>query len=417
MKLSLAIRPLLVLLGCFLLGGLGHGADDDPEEDLVRNANGKEYRGQVVFDGKDYLVLRSNTRLMNISKADQGEVRAVLRDLPKALAKLRQLIKQDAAGHLALAQEMQATNLPLEARLLFWRVLTLDPQNAVAHRALKHRLVADEWKARAGNGWLKLPKLKEYHAEWDKAWEFETSHFQLRSNMPLRETLTAALDLEYTYANFHALFGERLEVHASDLKIGVWLHGDGKSYNDPHQQRGGYYAERDRRLYVDATLPDWRKTLVHEAVHGIVDFAASHAKSGSGKIPGWLHESLALYMEPHTRDGSYSDEPRAIGGSGPIRWLIEHHAQAQRPYSLKAILNMPWADFGLTQRRELRYAQAYSLTYFCLNAEDGKYRDAFFNYARAAFEGKSSSTDFKKALGMREKELEATWTAYVKAYK
>ena len=37
---------------------------------------------------------------------------------------------------------------------------------------------------------------------------------------------------------------------------------------------------------------------------------------------------------------------------------------------------------------------------------------SYLDYLRGAYAGKSSSTHFKKAIGVREKELEAAWHAY-----
>ncbi len=382
--------------------------------DRIVLQDGKQLLGQVVFEDPSEIVLRQKTSLQHIPIREVSEVHASLRELPIALEKQLGLAAEDVAAHLDLASWMQEHGLPFQAKLLRWRVLLLSPDDESAHLALGHKRVAGSWRVPVGSSWQKLPRALEAHAKWSKAWEFETTHFALRSNMPLRDILDAAFDLEYTYVQFQSLFGRALKLHRSRFKIGVWLHGDKKSFVDPDNNAKGHYQSRDRRLYVDGTNPDWRSVLIHETVHGIVDFTAALTQSGKGEVPPWLHEGLAIYMEPHHSDGSYSDDPRDIGASGTQRWMLRLHAQAKKPFSLKAILSMAAGDYALQQRTELRYAQSYSLLDFSLNAEDGLYRENFLGYMREVFEGKSSGSRYRKALGLRDKAIEEAWINYVK---
>ena len=189
-------------------------------------------------------------------------------------------------------------------------------------------------------------------------------------------TLLAAFDLEYTYTNFYELFGEPLRLHSSHKKIGVWLHGDKKSYSDSNQGRGGYYRAADRRVYVDGTSQGWRNTIVHESVHGILDFAAAHTRAGKGNIPAWLHESLALYMEPHRADGSYSDNPADIGSSGQMRWCMTTHAAEKKPFSLKnwcGIMSLTFASHLVRGQHRwlwlLPHTKVYKLKFILMNVD------------------------------------------------
>ena len=45
----------------------------------------------------------------------------------------------------------------------------------------------------------------------------------------------------------------------------------------------------------------------------------------------------------------------------------------------------------------------------------GAYRDGFFAYLEGMYDGKGSSTRFKKALGLREETLEEAWHEHARA--
>jgi hypothetical protein len=74
---------------------------------------------------------------------------------------------------------------------------------------------------------------------------------------------------------------------------------------------------------------------------------------------------------------------------------------------------MATGDFGVDNKSDLKYAQAYTLVHFCLEGEGQRYRDRFFDFLRGVYLGKSSMSDFKEALGGKERELEKAWNVYV----
>ena len=53
------------------------------------------------------------------------------------------------------------------------------------------------------------------------------------------------------------------------------------------------------------------------------------------------------------------------------------------------------------------------MTFFLVNAEDGRYRAGLAEYLRSAFLGKGATTHLEKALGVKIEALEQEWFAYV----
>ena len=95
--------------------------------------------------------------------------------------------------------------------------------------------------------------------------------------------------------------------------------------------------------------------------------------------------------------------------------VFERHAAAQAPLPLQQILRMARMEFRSGPNGELGRAQAYTLVYFLLKYDDGKYRQGFLDFLRSSYTGQGSQTHFERALGLEDLvELEAAWNAYAK---
>jgi len=396
-------NPLLVALLCLVTGDV-----TEPGPDRVVLANGREHEGVVVYEDGEQLVLRVNSRNREFEKKKVESVRATIRELPKALERIAALDLDKIDEVLALAKDLEGLNLPREARLLYWRVLTLDPSQEEANLALGHRKRQKSWVIPAEGRWYKLENLTDVRQDWGSAWEFETTHYKLRTNLPLAAALTIAIDLERFYFGFYAILGPGLRLHHVTEPMEVWIHADQASY--PMGPRPGVYVSRDARLYVNAAGGFSRSTMIHEGTHELLDFTARRALPGKGKIPGWLDEGLAVYMQ--TCAGGPAGKLEVVPG-GVARDRFAIHAGEKKPYRLNRVLNFQSDDFMASSKSHLKYAQAYTLVHFCLHAEDRRYEAAFFNFLRSAYTGKASSTHFKKAIGVKEKLLEEAWQEYV----
>jgi hypothetical protein len=131
-----------------------------------------------------------------------------------------------------------------------------------------------------------------------------------------------------------------------------------------------------------------------------------------GNLPAWAREGMARGLA------------RAIqGDAGQMRLELgipheasfAHHAQDQDALPLKRVLTAGFGEYDAGKHMERLRAQAYTLTFFLLNAEDGKYREGFADYLRDAFLGKGAATHLEKALGIKIEDLEEEWSAYVQA--
>ncbi|TDJ67155.1 MAG: DUF1570 domain-containing protein [Planctomycetota bacterium] len=383
----------------------------DPAPDRVELTNGRVLEGLVVFEDDETLVLRVKSRLKTVDQAKIESVTAVRRVLPEALELVSAAVEGDVMQQLLVAEQLaDELNLPRESRLMYWRALTLDPSNEAAHRALGHKLRRGKWLFSIKGHWIGFAKLKQLRRDFSDAWELETTHFHVRSNLELREAIDVAFDLERAYVGFYSAFGAAFGLHELSEPIEAWVHADSKSYLYPSSARAGYFVPLDNRLNINASRQIDPRVLVHEAVHALVFNTAQRTKKRKGSIPAWLDEGLALYF-----GAGFTGGVGALRVNGSADDVRSYRLQANHddPYRLNRVLNFGSSDFESPTRVGLKYSQSYSLVAFCLEGGGEQIREGFFAFVRGAYDGKGSSTHFKKALGVKQKELERLYTEFV----
>lgn len=385
---------------------------DGRKPDQVELVNGTKLDGIVVYQDPVTVILRSGSRDREIAMKEVAAVRSRAGNLRTALERWDALAPSDLPGLLGLSDSCRKLDLGGEADLLAWKALLLDPRSEPAHLALGHKPSAGGWLVRTDSRSVAFEKLDALRRHWGDAWELETTHYRLRTNVPMRLVPDVALDLEGFYRAFFDRFGQQLRLLEVVEPMGANVHGDQRSYPEAAGARMAWFDARANLLVVNATSGLDRGMLFHEATHGILHSTAERTKSARGVIPGWLSEGLAEYMQWSL--GGPSGHPAFVPGA-----LARHHfaeqALAKDPYDLSRVLTFGSDDFLVSSKATLKYAQAYTLVHFCLHGEGGKHEKGFLDFVRGAYLGRASTTDFKAALGLPEKEFEKAWIAYVRA--
>ncbi len=382
------------------------GEDEVVAPDRVELASGKTLEGRVVFEDAQRLVLRVKTAEHDVALADVQSVRAALRELPRALDRIDAVVPVNTEEFLRLADELREVNLPCEAEVLLWWVLALDAENDGAHERLGHRRVGGEWRVPFRKRWKPLADVALERADWGDEWSFATTHFELRTNLGLLDAVRIAFDLERAYRAIYSVLGAPIELYDLTEPLAVQVHADDVSYPEPRGGRAGYFSTDENRVYLNASAGYSPSSLVHEVTHQVFYNAA-----GKSDVQPWLNEGLAEYMEGAAVDRNGRIAPVA---NGILRFLFELHARAEKPDKLSRVLSLDQGSF-LRSSFGMSYAQSYTLVHFCLHGDDGAYRAGFHAYLREALNGKASPTRFKKALGIRERDFDQAWLAYVKA--
>ncbi|MEM6459808.1 MAG: DUF1570 domain-containing protein [Planctomycetota bacterium] len=234
---------------------------------------------------------------------------------------------------------------------------------------------------------------------------YATAYYHLHTNLTRREAVPYGRHLDTihaAYARRFARFGDRPAGRMS-----VYLFRTRDQYLDfleahdvaAHGSGGVFFVTHDLRGLATWTDGHPRRqtfrTLQHEGFH---QFAWHHL---GPQLPHWVNEGLAQYFEDAVPTASgltlgLADAGRvarvrgaitrretlplaAIAGSGRAEWLA-------------ALRYDP-------ERATLLYAQSWSLVYFLIHGEGGRYRPAFEDYLQHLAEGETSEDAFAAAFG------------------
>lgn len=396
---------MLAILSTFLLLAAAGGSAD-----LVELKNGQRIEGRVVFQDEATVVLRVGSRDREFETKDIAKLDSRLAAHRLFLARWIAHTSTDLPPlYDMLAMAKDAGNEGDHQLLAGW-ILSRLPGSEEANEALGHVKKGETWFVRDGSRRLSWEELVERRAEWSEAWELRTQHYHVRSNLGLAQTTDLAFGLECTHAAFDELFGAPLRLLDTTEPLVVHVHADKRSFPEFKGIASSYFEPTSRVLHVDASTAFDTTLVVHGACRQLIDAHSRSTRGSRGSIPGWLDEGLSEYV----RSGCVGEFARwTHDATGEMRHHFETHARAEAPFALSRVLSFELGDFHGTSQRSLKYAQAYTLVTWAMRAREGKYRPAFFEFLRSAFDGRGSPTDFKSAFGMEEAAIEKDWLDYV----
>ncbi|MCH2203560.1 MAG: hypothetical protein MK102_16455 [Fuerstiella sp.] len=415
------------------------------------------------------------TQLLQELNADAPESRAsrmVSTPISSALPEIerqwrKQVLKlrQGRAKELyTLARKSLQTGLPSIAYMLIHDVLRLDPDHVNARAIFGQQRFVDpfytdddtyagEWvsvweaKMRGGRsphipdkrfGWIPRDHLKRYEdgmrpwkgswhskqkdelirRDFSNAWEIESEHFHVRTNVSLEEGVLLSQRLEafheWLRQNFAAFFDTPADLRSrfanahirrrrrsrSGKPMEVWYYATEDEYRrmvhnkiPPEIQTNGLYWQPDSRCYFfKNTEHDRLDTLFHEATHQILDIPTRKArltaarslasKTGrqrqewilGGRSGFWLIEGLACYFESFEVD---DDGTVSVGRPDHIRIFAAQRRLLRDNFyvPLETFCRLGKDQFQQHRNVPQLYSQASGVAHFLMHYEDGRYRD------------------------------------------
>jgi hypothetical protein len=369
--------------------------------DAIELKDGTRLEGRVVFEDDRMLILSTGADERELRMTEVAYVRSVPRNLSAALDLYLREPPQHDWQWLGLSWFCESRGLAGEAEVCALGALLQNPASSVAHRLLHHEPSASGWQFRKGDRWLPFV-IDAQPRRWSDAWQIDTTHYALRTNLTLETAVRTALELELFYRSFMSQFGAPLKLHEILAPLTFQMHADRGSFPEIASGRGSYFDREQRRVLINAEGGLVRGLVFHEATHQLLAGLASN-------LPAWVDEGLSEYFA-----SLWANE--AVRGREFPNAILKYHfatvAKAEKPYSLEKLLAMSSGDFIASKNAELKYAQAYSLVYFCLHGEDGVYRNGFFHFLRGLSRGKTKASDLLDALDVSEPKLVNGWLAY-----
>ena len=251
---------------------------------------------------------------------------------------------------------------------------------------------------------------------------YASHHYLIHTNLTQAETVPYGRHIDSVYDRFAERFaGYREDVEAVRMPLYLFRTqeqylGFLRSYGIAAEGSGGMFFVT-HQLRGLATWADGRprgrtlRTLQHEGFH---QFAWHHL---GRDLPTWVNEGLAQYFE----DAVILESGMKLGLANPQRLALVRDAltsgYALPGEELLALEHHEWSHSLSTNasRSELLYAQAWSLVYYLIHGDDGRYRPAFETYLRMLGTGKAQGDAFQIAFGYgaAAAAMETRWRRYV----
>ncbi len=198
------------------------------------------------------------------------------------------------------------------------------------------------------------------------------------------------------------LFKDRETYLAFMEKVGIDANGSGGMFfvMPDNQGLATWTGGRGRREVYEV--------LQHEGFH---QFAYDYIGPA---LPVWINEGIAQYYE----DAIIVGNRMQMGLANARRIdLIKRTIEAGGTIPVQQLTTMDgetWAAAlrGDSERASLQYAQSWSIVYFLIHADNGKYQGAFIRYLNLVSDGRYSAMAFAQAFGtsdvtaMQERWLE-----------
>lgn len=245
---------------------------------------------------------------------------------------------------------------------------------------------------------------------------FASHHYHIHTNLSREETVPFGRHMDAVFAQYERRFADYTPRNAGLMPLYLFRHQ--AEYLDFMQHHGIDARGTGGMFFVTHSirgLATWSqghsrsqtlRTLQHEGFH---QFAWDYL---GPNLPTWMNEGLAQYFE----DAVILDHGMELGLGDPDRIaLVRDALQYQWAVDMDELLslnNRQWTAALRTNgsRSELLYAQAWSMVYYMIHGDDGRYLGSFEVYLRLLSEGHPHAKAFRSAFGRGALEgIENRW--------
>ena len=384
------------------------------ENDLLVLQDGQEISCRVLYEDGHKVIARSRRRNRQFARDEVARIYSIERSLREFLERMRSIPLEDVNALAELAEFCEQYELPGEARHLWIRTLTVDPENERAWTKLGGSHGPQGWRLEVRGRYYTLEALRARVADWQNAMELETAHFLLKTDVQLEWALDVAIDLERAYLQFYDLLGPHLELYVFDEVPEIHVFRNADDYPTPPTPptpRNAWFSSVANTLYVNASENRDTQEIVRNLTDLLLFNAFRHTLGRTGSVAPWARRGLAeAFGAAYRRD------------SGQARWELgrphvpyfRFQAEDPRPLDLDEVLRAGPACFESGPEAARYIAQSYTLAFFLVHGASGKYRHAFAEFLVSSYRGQDSKSHFEKILDVGLDDLEAEWTAFVR---
>lgn len=256
------------------------------------------------------------------------------------------------------------------------------------------------------NRWRTAQQEKNLRRLWSNAWEIETDHYRLKTNVSLEDGVALAKKLEVfhewfqraypaffnTPAQLKALFGAPANRRARKRTPFVFHYYRTKEEyvrrlvgkNPGIEVSNGIFSPDDHiaHFYVDPDS-EIESTVYHEATHQILYELNPKNRRLAEDEHFWILEGFACYVESFrpTSDGVSIGNPDYVRFYFAKKNLLEDGIFVP----VDRLAGLSKKAFQDPNGIKERYTQASGLVHFYMHYENGRYRDAMIDHLAALY--------------------------------
>lgn len=249
--------------------------------------------------------------------------------------------------------------------------------------------------------------IDEAGFEWKDAYQVESAHYVLRTDIAEDEGRKMIKEIETLYESFFEQFKDVISEKKIRDKLVVYFYGNvgqfKKAMKKVHpgmEESDGFLNTGDNIVHLfrietklkNAIVPD-RESLFHECAHQLLNTTLEGYSRSSKRPHFWAVEGIACYFE--------SLDPEQYGSSVGKRHPSRFKVLKQFSREVKKINLSKYLQYNQEQllakenNPQANYVTASLLAYFLCTAGDGKYREAFLKYARDVNNGAAGVSSFE----------------------
>jgi hypothetical protein len=266
------------------------------------------------------------------------------------------------------------------------------------------------------------PTLAAAPADTQGLTPFNSQHYTILTNLEREEAAPFGRHMDAVFQEYSQRFSsfKSRKQEAMPLYLfrtqGQYLDFLDKYGINAANTGGMFFVQRDVQGLATWTqgkpLSQTFAVLQHEGFH---QFAFNYI---GPDLPIWVNEGIAQYFE----DGILVNGKMYLGlAHGRRIASVKSALKEDRTIDFDRLLSMPdkeWHAAITANRAEasLLYDQSWSIVYFLINAENGKYRGPFEQYLRLVSQHRDSARAFEQAFGSRDTSaFRERWEDYAEA--
>lgn len=249
----------------------------------------------------------------------------------------------------------------------------------------------------------------------------ESAHYQIHTNLPVEEVRPLARHMDQMFEEYTRRFRDLVGRRSDREKQNLYLVASNADYLNLLASFGINASGSGGMFFVRAGnqgLATWVhdrpernviQTLQHEGFH---QFAYRYIGT---ELPVWANEGLAVYFE----QAMLVNRRFRIGiAEGHRIQTVKSALEAETHFTIDQLMNITseaWsANLADPRVASLQYSQSWTICYFLIHANNGRYQRAFSQYLELVASGRRSEQAFETAFGTNDyAALETRWREFV----